>query len=1401
MDKNKKSISKKTLTSIIISIASLLVIGGYYLYASADDDAFKNKLTIANSSITAIVDGEEPFDTDDSSGNDSSSNNKKVRTFDTVNYSVSFDLIQKLTPTPDTSDDTDTPQNGDDQNANNDNGEGESQVGEVTPDNRKIIVGVIFPSTLNGEVYANGQHYLLTPVFDGKKYAEFEIESSIGTSNFDFSVEDIYGENESSFEPIIVLKESTDEAVKSISGLTEEQKTQSFDTVKSLLGNNSSCTIENGCNVTISGKEQYFVKLFKGSHKVDGKDTEMAVGFMVGLNSTEEKGIKGTLYPASVNFDIDISKNNANSIIYDSESTRTAIKPYNQSNPDYDIYIDENHSQEMPDTYNGNVANGEVSATYDNNKLSVSVSNMDFIPTQMTQIDGNNVYYLSTNSFIIKSSRINYENKDDIEITFNAKKGDTILSTISDTDKLGRFVGPFESRIRLYDENNNPNTASNVDKNKEDGLAILNYGEMFYLMEDVQYATTFGDELNDLTNYIKVDNDAIELIADGQTERVIKAYSSAANVTNAASVYYYGKWTSDYIKRKSDAPSSCPDISTLSKEGLMNLYGGPCIEFKENVVKSEEHFDTSIGYGPMLVETKFTSTDGNGILPNSVWSIIYKANVIDNSELEKSVHQISNSSIATFKNNDGNNELYYLSNQTDYSDVNSMMNSNNYTKTEYDFVNRNVTTNHSTICSGATYLNCSITGNSILVSALRVTKPTIETYLTNMPSRETTDFYYYPIQWKIKGSAYKSTTNPNVRFNNAYVKVFFPSYLQKIDYGEEINNNITNEEVTTENIDGEEYKVYSFTVDMKNKSVVDLDLPIYTNIYLNTPNNSRPKVYAEIDYDVTNGNGISSSISPLESRKVLNDRVTIHNLADINTQGTTTPAYIEKNGAFNYKMQAYNNSSANYTYSNASLFYVLPYKGDSSYSDLSSKFVSTGYKVKITNLPSGYKAYYTTGPSNTIISEEIYINSTMTHEWTEWSNPTEEKQNITAIRISKTGDFSPRQFFGGEDGINVEVTPIGSGVGDIYYNAFYIITDRPSNYSCVPQSDDDPTCDSIRNSRVFYNSNRSSVSVYNRQISGFVWEDYDYSGVFDNDETKMQDIPVSVCKVSDEKKTSESYNKLDPNTYVTDTDECLKETVTDATGSFMVNGLTEGDYYVKYTFDNQKYTVTDFGRSAMDLPSDSVNSKAFQLPGKNIAVSYVISFTNDNKIMKREYLNLGLKIKKQFAVDINKYITKTELTINGDTTTKTYDNSTKVSLSVRKTDNAHVRVTYGFVIENIKYFPGYVGLISDFMPSGMTFNPNLKENQDWIQVGNLLYYNGLSNRLLIPGEKNYFSLVLDLDIKKGGNYINFVSTSDLILMGDDVPIYDFINNSSSSGSSSSGGDTNNSGTQNNGEGN
>ena len=477
-------------------------------------------------------------------------------------------------------------------------------------------------------------------------------------------------------------------------------------------------------------------------------------------------------------------------------------------------------------------------------------------------------------------------------------------------------------------------------------------------------------------------------------------------------------------------------------------------------------------------------------------------------------------------------------------------------------------------------------------------------------------------------------------------------------------------------------------------------------------------------------------------------------------------------------MQAFNNSSdadfEGYSFSNPVLYYILPYNNDSAYDDLSSKFSATNFKIKLSVLPSGYTAYYTNGVSANIINGEITDATNKGYTWIEWTNPTTEISEATAIKIVKNSALATNEYFGGADGIVATITPQNAEVGDTFYNSFYLLADRPTNLYCNTANndeDDDNICDSSsKSNKIYYTSSRSLASIYNRQISGIVFEDYDYSGLYDNNESKLENIPVSIYKLNE---TVDNYDSNNPMTYVDDA-TWVADTTTNVNGEYVVRGLTEGKYYVKFTYDNEKYTPTDKDVSinSNTIDTNVTNSKALALPNTNTAISSIITFTKEGSV-KATDINLGLKIRKQFVVDIHKYITNVTVTSNSGTDSYDYDNATEVTLNVKNPRNTSARVTYNFVVENTKYFPGYVGIIADRMPDGMTFNQNLKENQDWILYGNTLYYTGLSGRLLIPNTKYYFTLVLDLDITEGGTYTNIVAVRDLILMGEELSEYDF----------------------------
>lgn len=1364
---NKKILGKGKY--IVFAIIMVLVIGlGSYIYLARADDLDENKLTVKNIKVSSIEDGTAPFDENNDAGNDSSNLNGIVRTFDEVKFTVNYDLVAKQIFDGDNNPVLDGNNNPTYENVSLD-------------DPRTILIDVLVPSNVSGYITTDHFNYNeLIPVFNGAyKYYEFSMNVLPSTNNvLDIYLSDVYASNGYSFSPLVIIKESSDTSTKVISELTDEEKNASYDTVSSSF-NKSSCLNSYGgelsCLVLVSGVENYTTKVFLGRQSSEGLVTNIPVGFLVGLEdrntaSNENKGIKGLIYPTSVSFNVSSSTNVANTVTYADNS----ITNYKDS-LDYKVFLDENNSVELPVARINDTYIGTMSGNVSDNVLNVSSSNIYFTSkNNVVSLGDKNIHYLTTGSFVLTSTRNSYtENKYDIPITITASNNSGLNETLETIDRLNKYIGTYESKISIYDSNSS--TAMT------DGEAIINYGQKFDIENTFAYGRSSGDGLESLTNYTKIDNEAIKLLLDDNNNDFELVYTNDNQDYNVdeykpnVEVFFgYGRWNSDYFSLADNAPSSCPNISFLIKNEFMNLYGGPCIKENSNVkwvshIDSSELTDEEKAYGPMIVKVVLTKADGKDyVYPATIEKLKMKAKIKDDYNLALTSHQIVSNATAMF-NDSVSTKLYYLSNVINKSAVSEMSNMNNYIITDYDYENRSIITPSSNLCNNST---CYISGNTILVSGVRVSKPTVTSLYED---RETSNFYYYPIEWRITGNAYSNDID--VIFKQANLKVYVPSYLKIDNYN---TNNIEPLEINDVVINEVYYKELKYVLNIDNEGIVNIagqssikPLSIFTNIYLDTRDNSTPEVFAELDYEVEKIDdsvikefkAVSSNLSRTGSKSVV-----IHNNYDVTTYGSISPAFIEKNGTYRYNVKAYNNSwaihTSGYNYENAALYYVLPYKNDSSYDESSSSFTSTGYKIKLDSVPAGYKVYYTNGTPSEIIPSEINTTSASTYEWIEWTNPKAEITTATAIKIAKDTAFTVDTYFGGGEGFYINVTPINSGVGDIYYNSFYLIADRPSNFECIET--DSNSCDNIRNTKSYYASTKSVTSVYNRHVSGFVFEDYDGNGFYDEGETKIENIPVSICKVSKDISTSE-YNETDPTTYVSDQDECIADTITDIDGRFTMRGLTEGNYYVKYIFDNEKYSVTEANKTVVsnEVQYAQYNSKSYQIPNTNIAVSNVLTYTKASTGMSN--INLGLKIRKQFSVNINKFITKAEVTSNNDTKVYEYDNASKVTLNLRNPKNAHIRVTYGFVVENVKYYPGYVNIIIDKMPKGMTFDPNIEVNKEWVQSGNSIYYQGLSGKLLIPGEKHYFQLVLDLDVTEGGNYVNIAAAKDLILMGDEIP--------------------------------
>lgn len=1400
MDKNSK---KKILIAVIIAAIAVVFIPIYiFVLADSGDD---NKYTVIDQKIIAMEDGTEGFDVDDSAGNDSSAYNNRVRTFDSVSYTVSYKLVKK-SEYPDASDNI---------------------------AGRELLVEILIPTSYLGvlkqadetianirpgttEITRGGNNYYYTHF--NIKVGALGIDSSFIFSLTNINTDDITTHN--IVKPLVFIKETTDKSVPSVDPSVKVADTLPSDITCALTTTQAD---PSNCAVTLSGKEDYFVNLYTGNKKQE--TNRVPIGILVGLrNQGNGKGIKGLVVPKQVSFMI--SNSNISKLAYVDNS----LKNYSQHQSTDDYQIDIATDVEMPP-----IDNGTVSGNINENVLNVTITNIESHKVGLIS----DLYYFASNYFVTELAQRPDYDYSDINVTLISDKYNSNNQQASTTilDSYNYILGNYSSNIDLYERNPESGTSATP---LEYGKANINYGSDFAFDVNFSYKSrtdSQGDGLTSLTNYIKIDNNALKLY-ESYTNRPYDFIPGETTSTSSIKldidqngnqkVYFgFGEWNSNYFDIVQNAPAGCPSsIDALTKDQIMNLYGGPCIAEKNTIqwayspMASDDISGNPIETekGPMIVKSTYVANNGEYILPASSGTLELYGAVVDNYTVAHDVYQIVTSASAYGKNS---SDYKYLGNQ-DISGDTLLTNANNFSKTVYDFVNRNLVSLNSNVCGYADEPSkCAASGVSIITSGIKTTKPVLGAYKPTNLTSTVNDFYYYPIALKVDSASIKSDIELNIE--KIYVDVYLPDYMTILDNYASDNSNVPEsvENITLANIYTKyglgapvadaNYKVYHYIINEQGLS----NFVVYADIDpINTPTTIKPEFFTEVDYEAIKYiRGQDEQLYPVifrpissSTERMFNLRgVTLHNSSTVITRGVTTPKYIEKNGSYTFNMFAYNHSETlvtdGYTYPTADLYYVLPFNGDSSDENMTSKVGSTKYKVNftedsistITNA-NDYKFYYaTTGVPSNIVTDEIMTTSDPSSIWTLWENPTEPVANVVAVKIVKQTPFAPGEYFASSTGLTVNVETVGSTDSNIFYNTFSLLTSKPSNYECDdthnpddPDEDYDPEdCEEARNTKDNYSPTSSVTSVYSREITGFVFEDSDYNGIYTTEESKMKDIAVTLYKIDE---LPENYDENDPSTYVKDTDRAVSSTLTGTNGNYYFGGLNPGYYYVRFTFDNDKYNIADYGKTSDYIP-DSINnnSKATLLPNSNKAATKIITFTDDYTDGKNivNGMNMGLTVKKEMAVKLNKFITEVTVSRNGNV--KKYDYSDKnlsqVTISVQNPRDTKIQVKYAFSIENTKYFPGYVGLLVDTMPKDMTFNPNLEENKNWVIYDNTLYYNGLSGKLLLPGEKQYFKLTLDLDLKEAGTYRNVITAKDLTLQGSDLPIYNFdeLNNSNTQG--------------------
>ena len=139
------------------------------------------------------------------------------------------------------------------------------------------------------------------------------------------------------------------------------------------------------------------------------------------------------------------------------------------------------------------------------------------------------------------------------------------------------------------------------------------------------------------------------------------------------------------------------------------------------------------------------------------------------------------------------------------------------------------------------------------------------------------------------------------------------------------------------------------------------------------------------------------------------------------------------------------------------------------------------------------------------------------------------------------------------------------------------------------------------------------------------------------------------------------------------------------------------------------------------------------IPGNNLLEEDDI----DREYVKVQYFDLSLK----------KWVTKTEVTYNGKTTTmqtgykENTDEIAKVDLVASKMNKTTVKFTYSIKVTNEGELPGYAYEVKDYIPNGLKFIA--EDNKDWKELEDgIVVTEKLKDTLLKPGESATVEIVL-----------------------------------------------------------
>lgn len=392
-----------------------------------------------------------------------------------------------------------------------------------------------------------------------------------------------------------------------------------------------------------------------------------------------------------------------------------------------------------------------------------------------------------------------------------------------------------------------------------------------------------------------------------------------------------------------------------------------------------------------------------------------------------------------------------------------------------------------------------------------------------------------------------------------------------------------------------------------------------------------------IDYSVKNGDNLTvkSSISSDKDQRVQKPQfgnysettVSVVQLAKSSIQKTTDRPFVERGEKFSYKLHFINGSEG--LTNSTHLYDILPFNGDERGSNFHGSYQIESITLDFTEATETAKA------SGNLYS--IYISSSKN-----------AKNEDTAISILQNGVSSDDVSWQKLDDKTINNNVIvwdNLNIEDITAMYFFFETIYPHEQVSVTleflpvdlEDNKQLTGDVYSNNFLEYSrefgsivkSNTVDIHVVKRTLSGLAWADSNKDGIRTEDEEPVSGITASLYRTSlstFDSDGSESVN-IDDITLYPAYDvmgDKVKSITTDSNGSYSFTDLESGTYYVVFSNTGRfNLTSKDSGEDdTKDSDADSTENNVFYISNINLPIIEEMQSYN----YKSDYHDIGLDL-------------------------------------------------------------------------------------------------------------------------------------------------------------------------------